>query len=155
MVPTLEGGALSSSWCSYGGSCIGFEGVEAVCMHGVRCEYAPPLYGRPQPPQGVGSVGDIDVTYACLDFALMCGVIQGKVAPDQIKPYTDQVTDFTAPTPLVVATLLTSKSLQFSTTARKTPALGARHATLVATCSAAAPATSSTTTRLAACRRSG
>ena len=57
--------------------------------------------------------GDIDVTYACLDCALMCGVIQGKVAPDQIKPYTDQVTDFTAPTPLVVATLLTSKSLQF------------------------------------------
>ena len=57
-------------------------------------------------------VGDIHEMYTCLDCSLMCGVVQGKVPRDQVRPYTDQVTDFTAPTPLVVATLLTSESLQ-------------------------------------------
>ena len=62
---------------------------------------------------GWNGVGSLSQTYVCLDCVLMCGVLQKKVGHNLVAAYTNQVTDFSAPTPLVVATLLVSKSLQF------------------------------------------
>ena len=47
-----------------------------------------------------------------LDCALMCGVVQKKVGHNLVALYTDQVEDYSKPSPLNVTALMVSGSLK-------------------------------------------
>ena len=111
---------LSANGCAYGASCISTSptmtlepcamcgiGVHHMCMtsHVLLGSW---IGGRP-------NTTGINESKVCLDCALLCGVVQKKVGMNLVEQYTKQVAELPKPTPRVVTTLLTSKSLKFWT----------------------------------------
>ena len=123
MPKPLDPGTLSATGCAYGPACVSTSqtttkhacdvcgiNLHHMCMSGhplLKCWVAGRLDG-----QTSDQVNGINESMACLDCALLCGVVQNKVGMNLVKKYTDQVTVFTKPTPRVVTTLLASKSLK-------------------------------------------
>ena len=61
-------------------------------------------------------IGNIGMSRACFDCALLAGLVQKKLAPQLVMPYYDQLKDWKgAPvTPLTLGALLATKSLRLS-----------------------------------------
>jgi len=61
-------------------------------------------------------IGDIGMSRACFDCALLAGLVQKKLAPQLVMPYYDQLKDWKGArvTPLTLGALLVTKSLRLS-----------------------------------------